>query len=107
MQLNEIKNLDRIIELLEIEHECMLKGAHGDCDRDCANCDLVQDDWELHEMYTDVIWIMKQLKPVAPAFQLGGYPTRVTSFMLCGECNQPIARSDTFCRACGRPIDWS
>lgn len=53
--------LERMIELLEIEHECMLRGSHGDCDRNCANCELVQDDWELHEMYTGVIDILKKM----------------------------------------------
>ena len=50
----------RIIELLEIEHECMLRGAHDECDRNCAECELVQDDNELHEMYTDVIALLKE-----------------------------------------------
>lgn len=52
--------IQRMIELLEIEHECMLHGAHDDCDRDCANCELVQDDGDLHEMYTDVIALLKE-----------------------------------------------
>ena len=30
----------RIVELLEIEHECMLRASHGDCDRKCEDCDL-------------------------------------------------------------------
>lgn len=51
--------LERMIELLEIEHECMLRGSHDDCDRDCFNCNLVQDDGELHEMYTNVIVLLK------------------------------------------------
>ena len=51
---------ERMIELLEIEHECMLRGAHNECDRNCADCELVQDDDELHEMYTNVIALMKQ-----------------------------------------------
>ena len=29
--------------------------AHNGCNRECANCNLVQDDYELNEMYTDVI----------------------------------------------------
>lgn len=49
----------KIIELLEIEHECMLRGAHDECDKNCAECELVQDDNELHEMYTDVITLLK------------------------------------------------
>ena len=53
--------LERMIELLEIEHECMLRGAHDDCDRNCADCELVQEDLELHEMYTGVIDILKKM----------------------------------------------
>lgn len=52
--------IKRMIELLEIEHECMLRGAHDDCDRNCADCELVQDDGELHEMYTNVIGMLKE-----------------------------------------------
>lgn len=43
--------LTRAIELLEIEREC----ATRDCDRDCANCELVQDRDELVTMYNTVI----------------------------------------------------
>lgn len=51
--------IQRMLELLEIEHECMLRSAHDDCDRNCADCELVQDDYELDEMYTDVISLLK------------------------------------------------
>lgn len=51
--------IDRMIELLKIEHECVLRNTHGDCDRQCDGCDLVQDDGELHEMYTDVEALLK------------------------------------------------
>lgn len=50
--------IDRMIELLKIEHECMLRKSHDGC-TDCLSCDLVQDDAELHEMYTDVIAFLK------------------------------------------------
>lgn len=55
--------MERMIELLEIEHRCVLLNSHGDCDRDCANCDLAQDDGELHEMYMDVIALLKRQEP--------------------------------------------
>ena len=56
--------IERMIELLKIEHECMLRKSHDDCDWNCADCDLVQDDLELHEMYLDVIDILeKKIKP--------------------------------------------
>ena len=51
--------LDRMIELLEAEHECMLRKSHGDCDSRCEACNLVQDDGELNEMYTKVIKLLK------------------------------------------------
>ena len=52
--------IERMIELLKIEHECMLRGAHDDCDRKCADCELVQEDGELHEMYTNVVCLLKE-----------------------------------------------
>lgn len=59
--------ITRMIELLEIEHECMLRGSHDDCDRNCADCELVQDDGELHEMYTNVIGILEEYKSMPTA----------------------------------------
>ena len=53
----------RMVELLAFEHACMLRNSHGDCDRCCENCNLVQDDGELHEMYTDVIALLKAQEP--------------------------------------------
>lgn len=49
---------DRILELLKIEQECILRASRDDCDRCCDKCDLVQDDDELKEMYNDVIYIL-------------------------------------------------
>lgn len=55
--------IERMVELLTVEHECMLRKSHNDCDSRCESCDLVQDDGELHEMYTDVIAILKAHEP--------------------------------------------
>ncbi len=52
--------IDRMIELLKIEHECMLRGSHDVCDRNCADCEFVQDDYELHEMYVNVISLLQE-----------------------------------------------
>lgn len=54
--------VERMIELLKIEHECMLWKSHNGC-TDCLSCDLVQDDAELHEMYTDVIAMLEAKQP--------------------------------------------
>lgn len=45
--------IERSIELLKIERECVKRA--NTCGRDCANCKLVQDDKELITMYNFVI----------------------------------------------------
>lgn len=55
--------VERMIELLKTEHECMLRKSHDECQSDCENCDLVQDDNELHEMYTDVLMLLEDKRP--------------------------------------------
>lgn len=52
---------DRALELLKIERECVLRNENG-CDRNCANCDLVQDTDELLEMYEFVLKILNDDK---------------------------------------------
>lgn len=47
--------INRQIELLKIERECVQRNHDGRCNRDCANCELVQIDTELLEMYDEVI----------------------------------------------------
>lgn len=46
-------NLERVKELMEIERECVSRGDL--CDRDCKNCELVQETRELLEAYKIVI----------------------------------------------------
>ena len=53
--------LKRIYELLNIERECIMRGSQ--CNRDCANCDLVQDESELILMYNILITMIGSLMP--------------------------------------------
>ena len=46
-------NIERAVQLLEIEKECIRRSA--DCNRDCARCELVQDGAELSEAYDTAI----------------------------------------------------
>lgn len=52
--------VERMIQLLEIEHECMLRASDKICNRQCNICALVQDDIELDEMYQEVVEILKE-----------------------------------------------
>ena len=51
--------LKRMYELLNIERECIMR----QCDRDCANCDLVQNESELILMYNILITMIGSLMP--------------------------------------------
>lgn len=94
--------VERMVELLEIEHQCMLRGSHGDCDRKCQDCDLVQDDGELHEMYTNVIALLKEQEAV-PVIQR---EVMHMLFWCCGSCGVAITNGDKFCRNCGHAVKW-
>ena len=53
-------DLEKVIKGLQIERECVSR----DCDRDCGNCDLVQDrDWLL-SVYDDAIDLLKEQEPI-------------------------------------------
>lgn len=96
----------RMAELLEIEHECMLRGSHGDCDRDCANCELVQDDGELHEMYTNVIEMVRKQIPMKPKSKArhGAYP-QIQHW--CATCGTLLHGKQKYCPECGQKEDWT
>ena len=49
---------EKMAEMLKNEHQCMLRRTHDGCDKNCADCELALDDGDLHEMYTDVIWLL-------------------------------------------------
>lgn len=92
--------IQRMIELLEIEQECMLRGAHDDCDRDCANCELVQDDGDLHEMYTDVIALLKEQEPKLVRIE--------EDSVHCPTCGNELFTypRQKFCDECGQAVKW-
>jgi hypothetical protein len=97
----------RMIELLEIEHECMLRKSHDVCDGNCCVCELVQDDYELHEMYINVISTLKAQEPVKPYTKRDGR----TTFFICGGCNELLCiAKDSYkpkcCPECGRAVKW-
>lgn len=100
----------RMIELLEIEHECMLRGAHDDCDRNCADCDLVRDDGDLHEMYTNVIALMKEQEPKTIVEKWHKNPLGDYSRLHCPWCDRELdrscAREYVACPYCGRAVTW-
>lgn len=57
------QDIDRTKELIECEYQCILRQSEGhQCNRNCAECDLVQNDVELLQMYSKVMSILTYLK---------------------------------------------
>lgn len=101
--------VERMIELLKIEKECVLRNASGECNRYCAGCDLLQDDTELHEMYTEVIALLKVQEPVKPYAMYSEHMG--TKWLVCGACNEPMNKTKdetwaNFCPNCGRAVKY-
>ena len=44
----------QIAKLMRAERACVMRNSNG-CDKDCLHCDLVQDDKELIQAYTEAI----------------------------------------------------
>lgn len=49
------------LRLMNIEKECVIRNSIEICDRDCAKCDLVQEDTDLIEAFQMAIFALKQL----------------------------------------------
>ena len=98
--------IDRMVELLEIEHECMLRKSHDGCDGKCDTCELVQDDDELHEMYTDVISLLKAQEPVEPVFERL-FMSDIEIYD-CGKCGASLGAKGiaNHCMKCGQAVKW-
>lgn len=98
--------IQRMVELLEIEHACMLRGSHNDCDRNCDDCELVQDDYELHEMYTEVISLLKKQEAKHVKVVKNAYNHE---FYHCPRCDRSLYElfvKPNFCDKCGQELKW-
>ena len=99
--------IQRMIELLKIEQECMLRKSRGICENNCGVCDLVQDDGELHEMYTNVIGIVKSMELVEPVKPKATNSHIGSPIWQCGKCGSWIGNEMvSYCWHCGGKVKW-
>lgn len=100
--------IERMIELLETECLCVKKNVYNACDRDCENCELVQDAEEIITMYSCVI-SMLQAQPnhtekVEKAYWI---VRRNSNYATCSNCSHSyidvydLEDFDNYCRHCG------
>ena len=78
-----------------IEKECI----NRDCNRDCANCDIVQDVEDLNNAYDVAINALERLiarKPTKDKY--------VPELDFCPECGTEVTNCN-YCPECGQKID--
>ena len=101
-----------------IEKECI----NRDCDRDCANCDIVQDVEDLNNAYDVAINALKKQiarKPNKAIDRTWGIENEVNVCPVC-DCyltsvhfisidENEVRGTDkvSYCESCGQKIDWN
>lgn len=63
--------IDRALQLLQIERECVRRQSGRGCDRDCQTCDIVQATEELIAMYDYVMQTLGYIKSGGIAGEAG------------------------------------
>ena len=79
-----------------IEKECI----NRDCNRDCANCDIVQDVEDLNNAYDVAINALEKQIPKKPKTD-----DRYVMY-ICPWCNDFVKVSHNYCQNCGQKLDW-
>ena len=93
-----------------IEKECI----NRDCNRDCANCDIVQDVEDLNNAYDVAINALEKQIPKKPTFQYNLSDTVSVFECDCGKTIKVrhdagvMANNDApkFCDNCGKKFNW-
>ena len=83
-------------DICQATKECI----NRDCNRDCANCDIVQDAEDLNNAYDVAINAIERQIPKKPDRWESGHAC-------CCSCKRGIVREDNYCCYCGQIIDWS
>lgn len=102
-------NLERTIELLSIERECISR----DCNRNCGNCDLAQDRSELLKAYQKAIQELKHRIPANITHEATNpiCSTCPTCKNVVGEVFELFGKKYLarvpYCEFCGQYLNWS
>lgn len=88
-----------------IEKECI----NRDCNRDCANCDIVQDVEDLNNAYDVAINALEKQIPKKP-IEMKPTDKLLNGYYACPVCHGWVGMdeySNKYCGCCGNKIDWS
>ena len=93
-----------------IEKECI----NRDCDRDCANCDIVQKVEDLNNAYDMAVNALEKQIPKKPVMK-PYFEDMEEEYLCCPTCGEiltdriPFENEDFYfhCLDCGQAFDWS
>ena len=54
--------LERVIEVLECEKQCVIRNIEKQCNRDCAKCDLLQPDMDIVIAYKYALSVLNNMR---------------------------------------------
>lgn len=54
--------IDKILQVMQNEKECVIRNSKQQCNRECNKCDLVLEDKEIIEAYTYAIHIIESIE---------------------------------------------
>ena len=66
---NDTAALERVIKIMQNERKCVLRQDTSECDRDCANSELVLPKEDVHAAYDYVLTILHAIKL---GYEIGG-----------------------------------
>lgn len=93
----------KTIKILENEKECVKRADKNNCNRNCLNCELVQNTETILNAFDTAISALEKQIPQKVRPSLRGttdYDCR------CPNCDNPIFLG-RYCRECGQALDWS
>lgn len=97
-------NTQEAIKLMLNEIVCINTADHNECERDCANCDLVKDTDELLEAYSMAIKSLEKQIPKKPETTYSAnYSDEIHK---CPTCNGFVDYKEHHCK-CGQNLKWS
>lgn len=109
-------NLTRteIIDILLNEMECVQRASDGECDRDCAQCDLLRNTDQILQAYRIAIKALEHPEEnvitIMPSAEKTGHWTRISmdkyvqhamAYYRCSECGKDIIGEHNYCPNCG------
>lgn len=87
------------IKIILTERECVLRAADGECDRNCAKCELVMPEGDIIVAYDMAIAALEKQEPV----QIRKFGDGTSK---CPICRNWLKEDMDFCDKCGQAISW-